>query len=50
MLVLTRKLKESILIGDDIKVKIVKIDKDQIKLGITAPDNMIIRREEVPKE
>jgi len=37
MLVLTRKLNESIIIGDDVRITIVEVKGDQIKLGITAP-------------
>ncbi|MCM3489923.1 carbon storage regulator CsrA [Alkalihalophilus marmarensis] len=47
MLVLTRKLKEAIQIGDDIEVKILAVDGDQIKLGIEAPRNIEIHRKEV---
>ncbi|WP_017470755.1 carbon storage regulator CsrA [Amphibacillus jilinensis] len=47
MLVLTRKLNESIQIGDDIEVKIVGIDGDQIKLGISAPKQIDIHRKEI---
>ncbi|MBU8905990.1 carbon storage regulator CsrA [Desertibacillus haloalkaliphilus] len=47
MLVLTRKLKESIQIGDDIEIKIVAIDGDQIKIGIDAPKHVDIHRKEV---
>lgn len=47
MLVLTRKLDEKIRIGDDIIITIVKINKDQIRIGIEAPDNVKIYREEI---
>jgi carbon storage regulator len=47
MLILTRKLEEGIYIGDDIKIKVVSIDGGQVKLGITAPDSVIILREEL---
>lgn len=47
MLVLTRKAGESIVIGDNIKVKIVSVDGDQIKIGIEAPRNIEIHREEI---
>lgn len=47
MLVLTRKLGESIIIGDNIEVKIVSIDGDQIKLGIQAPSEVKIYRNEI---
>lgn len=47
MLILTRKLGESIRIGDDIEVKIVAIAGDQIKLGITAPREVDVNRGEI---
>ncbi len=50
MLILTRKLGESIIIEDDIKITVVDIGKHQIKLGIGAPKNITINREEVFKK
>lgn len=47
MLVLTRKTKESIMIGDDIEIMIVSVEGDQVKLGIKAPKNIDIHRKEV---
>ncbi len=50
MLVLTRRLGEGLIIGDDIKITIEKINKSQIKLGIEAPKDVVVCREEVVKE
>jgi carbon storage regulator len=47
MLVLTRRLGESITIGDDVKVIVVGIDGSQVKLGIEAPKSIEIYREEL---
>lgn len=47
MLVITRKKGESILIDDDIEIKIVKIEDGSIKLAIEAPKSMTILRKEV---
>lgn len=47
MLILTRKLGESIIIEDNIKITVVDINKQQIKLGIDAPKNVTIYREEI---
>jgi carbon storage regulator len=37
MLVLSRKLNQSIVIGDDIHIVVVSVDRDTVKLGIQAP-------------
>ncbi len=47
MLVLTRKLGESIKINDDIKVTVVQIKGKQVRVGIDAPKTTKIHREEV---
>ncbi|MDQ0156918.1 carbon storage regulator CsrA [Robertmurraya andreesenii] len=47
MLVLTRKLNQSIQIGDDIEIKILAVEGEQIKVGIEAPRNVEIHRKEV---
>ena len=47
MLVLTRKLGESIRIGDTITVRIVDLDNRHVKLGIEAPKNIAVNREEI---
>ena len=44
MLVLTRKVDESVLIGENVEVKIVDIDQGRVKLGIIAPANVEILR------
>ncbi|AEJ61665.1 carbon storage regulator, CsrA [Spirochaeta thermophila DSM 6578] len=47
MLVLSRKKNESIIIGDNIEVRVVDIRGDQVKIGISAPPQIKIYREEV---
>jgi len=47
MLVLTRKMKEVIQIGDDIEIIVLSIQGDQVKLGINAPKHVEIHRKEV---
>ncbi|MDV7763896.1 MULTISPECIES: carbon storage regulator CsrA [Peribacillus] len=47
MLVLTRKLNEAIMIGDDIEITILAVEGEQIKLGINAPKNVDIHRKEI---
>ena len=48
MLVLSRKLNEEITIGDDIKVTVLQIKGNSIRLGIEAPKNVRIIRGEIP--
>jgi carbon storage regulator CsrA len=50
MLVLARKLDESIVIGDDITVKIISIDKGVVKIGIDAPSDVAILRSELVED
>ena len=47
MLVLSRKKDESIMIGDQIELKILSVDGDQVKLGIVAPKKVKVYRSEV---
>ena len=47
MLILTRKLGEVLRIGQDITVRIVDVKGKQIKIGIDAPNDLTIYREEV---
>ena len=47
MLVLTRKENESIMIGNEIEVKVLDIKDNQIKLGIVAPKAVAVHRREV---
>jgi carbon storage regulator len=47
MLVLTRKLQEQIVIGENIVVTVVKIDRNQIRLGIDAPAKVRVLRDEL---
>lgn len=50
MLVLTRQREDSIMIGDDIEIKVVDIRGDKVRLGITAPRNILVYRSEVYEE
>ncbi|SFQ02766.1 carbon storage regulator CsrA [Caldicoprobacter faecalis] len=50
MLVLTRKPGQSILIGDNIEVKIIDVQGDQVRIGINAPKDISILRKELMDE
>ncbi|OQA03969.1 MAG: Carbon storage regulator [Planctomycetes bacterium ADurb.Bin401] len=46
MLILQRKLGETIKIGKNIEISVVELSKNQVKLGITAPEDMAIIRDD----
>lgn len=50
MLVLARKVGQEICIGENIKVTVVRIRKDQVRLGFTAPRAINIARKEITSE
>jgi len=47
MLILSRKVDEKIIIGDDIKISIIEIRGDQVRIGIDAPKKVKVYRQEV---
>ena len=47
MLVLTRKVHQSIMIGDDIEIVVLEVRGEQVRLGIRAPSNVAVHRQEV---
>jgi carbon storage regulator len=47
MLILTRKQGESVAIGDDIQVTVVEIQGKQVKLGVQAPREIAVHRQEI---
>ena len=50
MLVLTRKIGESILVGDEIEITLVRIEGDQVRIGISAPRHVQVYRKELLDE
>lgn len=47
MLILTRKVGESVLIGDDISITVLSVRGNQVKLGVEAPKEASVHREEI---
>jgi carbon storage regulator len=47
MLVLSRRLGETLIIGDDVKIQILGINGNQVRIGIDAPKEVSVHREEV---
>jgi len=50
VLVLSRKLNQSIMVGDDVRIVVVAVDRDTVKLGIEAPREIPVHRSEVYEE
>ncbi len=47
MLVLTRRLNQSIKIGDDIEITVIEVRGDQVRLGVAAPRDVTVHRKEI---
>lgn len=47
MLILTRRIGEKLLIGDNIEVVVLDVNRNQVKVGIKAPRDMTVLREEL---
>lgn len=47
MLILTRKIGEGIILGDDIRISVLEIRGKQIRIGIEAPSDIVVLREEI---
>lgn len=47
MLILTRRISESVIIGDDVKVTVLGVKGSQVRLGIEAPKSVSVHREEI---
>lgn len=47
MLILTRRVGESLMVGDDIKVTFLGVKGNQVRLGVNAPRDVAVHREEV---
>ncbi|MBT8506563.1 carbon storage regulator [Coxiella-like endosymbiont of Rhipicephalus sanguineus] len=47
MLILTRRISESVIIGDDVKMTILGVKGNQVRIGIEAPKEVSVHREEI---
>ncbi len=49
MLILTRRVGESIIIGNDVKVTVMSLKGNQVRIGVDAPKSVSVQREEISK-
>lgn len=47
MLILTRKIRESLIIGDDVEITVLSVRGNQVKLGVNAPKEIAVHRQEI---
>ena len=47
MLILTRKTGESLLVGDDVEITVLSVRGSQVKLGVNAPKDIAVHRQEI---
>ena len=47
MLILTRRIGETVMIGDDVTVTVLRVKGNQVRLGVNAPKTVSVQREEI---
>ena len=47
MLILSRRINESVMVGDKIKITVLSVQGRQVRLGVTAPREIAVHREEI---
>ena len=47
MLILTRRIGETLMVGDNVSVTVLRVNGNQVKIGIEAPSDVAVHREEV---
>ncbi|HEY1726447.1 MAG TPA: carbon storage regulator CsrA [Steroidobacteraceae bacterium] len=47
MLILTRRIGETVMIGDDVSVTVLRVKGNQVRLGVNAPKSVSVQREEI---
>ena len=47
MLILTRRVGETIMVGDEVQVTVLGVKGNQIRIGINAPEEIVVHREEI---
>jgi carbon storage regulator len=47
MLILTRRMGETLMVGDDVKVTVLGVKGNQVRIGIDAPKEVAVHREEI---
>jgi len=50
MLILTRRINETLMIGDDVTIAVVGVDGNQVRIGVNAPSEIAVDREKIYRQ